>query len=185
MTPEEFATAWVVSDDRLNRFTQESLAGIHVAPGDLEFLTHAGLPDSAAPFMGFDAPRQIPTLANQWQLGEEFARYRVIGANGSGDPICIDELANGAIVELNHDADFLVTLINSSAARLAETLLAFRRLVEEALRVNGEDAFLDNDVPAAAIAAFETALKRIDPSAAKFNTFWSHQIEQLRDGPDE
>ena len=186
MTPEEFARAWVVADDRLSRFTPDSLAGLHVAPGDLEFLTRTGLPDSAAPFLGFDTPhRQVPTLAEKWQLGQEFSRYRVIGSNGSGDPICIDERAHGAIVELNHDNHFRVTLMNTSAARLAETLLAFRRLVEQAVQVNGEDAFLDNNVPDTAISAFETALKGIDPDAAKYDTFWSNQIEQLRDGPWE
>src|SRR5260370_1394397 len=74
-------------------YPPDSLAGVTVSDESRTFLTSVGLPESAAPFLDFAGPKNgvIQTAAKLWQLTPEFNRYLVIGSNGSGDPLCIDE----------------------------------------------------------------------------------------------
>ena len=60
---------------------------------------HPGLPESAAPYLDFGGKHHagIPSAADLWKAGEAFRRYRIIGANGFGDPICLDVETGGAV----------------------------------------------------------------------------------------
>ncbi len=141
-------------------------------------LTTAGLPESAAPFLDFRVPDHgaVQTVAKLWQLAPEYNRYRVIGSNGSGDPLCIDESFDGQIVYLNHDFDFHRVLINSSVPQLAESLLAFRHLIRETQRRNGEDAYLTGDVPSDVEQWLFNEIMRIDPAAVDADCFLGARI---------
>lgn len=55
----------------------------------------------------------------------------------------------------------------------------FSKLIDEAIRLNGEFAFLDNEIPESVRIWFENELKRIDPKAMEKNTFWSEEIKNL------
>jgi hypothetical protein len=93
------------------------------------------LPSDAAPYLTFDrASRPLPI----WEVyapadetywlpadRERLGPYRMIGSDGAGNPICVEQ-GTGTVVLLNHEDKFRTRqFVNSSVAQLAECLLAF------------------------------------------------------------
>ena len=185
LTSQEFRERWCDDDDSesLVVFPPNALADVAIPDESKTFLTTCGLPESAAPFLDFRVPDHggLQTVAELWQLAPEYNRYSVVGSNGSGDPLCIDESCDGQIIYLNHDYNFHRILINSSVPQLAESLLAFRHLVRETQRQHGEDAYLDGDVPTALQQWLLKEIIRIDPAAAHADCFWSQELENIRE----
>ena len=74
LSPKEFVERWTLSGDILVQYTPEMLESTNLPAETKQFLIEAGLPDSAAPFLSFEAPKkgQISTLTNEWGLPEEF-----------------------------------------------------------------------------------------------------------------
>lgn len=179
MDPSEFATAWQADpEDDLTRFPREAIAAYHLPVQTIDFLSEAGLPSSAAPFLTFKMPKsgQLQTVAELWQLDDSFARWISIGSNGSGDPIAIDAMsAHGAVYYLNHDNDFAPRLIATSVQQLAQLLLSFRNLVTQTRVLGGSDAFLDDEIPPALRSSFLKDLASIDPAAAK-DSMWLDEL---------
>ena len=89
---------------------------------------------------------ELPTVAFDWDLGGEFDCYRVIGSDGCGSPIAIDESHEGQIVCLDHDNRFARVFLNSSVRQLAESLLAYRKAVKDTQAEFGTDAFLHGKI---------------------------------------
>src|SRR5262245_6909332 len=145
LSPKEFAARWGKDDLPLMRFPKKAVDLPSLSEEDKAFLTQVGLPEEAAPFLTFEAPgsSELPTVAEQWNQPEAFATYRVIGSDGSGNPIALDEINNGEVVLLDHENKFARTLVNKSVRQLAESLLAYRNLVSDTQDEFGEDAFLD------------------------------------------
>lgn len=82
---------------------------------DIELLTDAGLPRSAAPWLAFDGKPGMLAAAREAAVAPpETASLVELGANGSGDPVCLDP-ETGRAVYLNHDDGFRAVLVNSSA----------------------------------------------------------------------
>jgi len=52
LSPDEFMSRWG-TDHPLVRFSEDAVEQLPLAKEDKEFLTVAGLPDSAAPFLSF------------------------------------------------------------------------------------------------------------------------------------
>src|SRR5262249_43914881 len=144
---------------------------------DKAFLVQAGLPEEAAPFLMFEVPSgELPTVAEQWDQPEEFRTYRVIGADGSGNPIALDESRRGEVVCLDHENRFARHLMNQSVRQLAESLLAYRKMIEDAQAEGGEEAYLDGQIPVAVRQALRLELTRIDPAAMKPGCFWHGEL---------
>ena len=185
LTPQEFQKRWLGDDDSesLVIFPTDALVDVAIPDESKMFLTTGGLPESAAPFLDFRVPEHgaIKTVAELWKLARKFNHYRVIGSNSSGDPLCIDQSFGGQIVYLNHDSEFHRVLINSSVPQLAESLLAFRHLIRETQRRNGEDAYLDGDVPRDLQQWLLNEIIRIDPAAAHAGCFWTQELENIRE----
>lgn len=183
ITPAEFRDRWNGADHavELMLFPADTLADVAIPDPSKAFLRDAGLPDSAAPFLDFKVPEQgtLPTAAGVWQLDDAFGRYRVIGSNGSGDSICLDEGMDGAVVYLNHDDRFRAVFMNSSIAQLAESLLVYRQMIEETCQRNGEDAYLDGDIPDEIKTWLQSELVRIDSHAMKSGCHWPIELENL------
>lgn len=186
LTSQEFRERWCDDDDSaesLLAFPPTALADVAIPDESKTFLINAGLPESAAPFLDFRVPDHgaLQTVADLWQLAPEYNRYRVVGSNGSGDPLCIDESCDGQLIYLNHDYNFERVLINSSVPQLAESLLVFRHLIREAQRQNGEDAYLDGDIPAELQQWLLKEIIRIDPAASHASCFWPQELENDRE----
>ena len=125
------------------------------------------LPDSAAPFLAFkEAERPIPVWeaygsASGWSPAdcERLAAYRMVGSDGAGNPVCVEQGA-GEVVLLDHEDGFRTRqFVNSSVSQLAECLLAFM----------GER---DPE-------RFRSAVRAIDPAALAERSFWWQEAAGL------
>ncbi len=177
---------WPIDDDlKIVPFPREVLVELSLRDEDVCFLSTVGLPDSVAPFLGFECPVEgLPSVAELWGLSAEFERYRVIGSNGSGDPIAIDP-TSGEVFFFNHDNRFERVFMASSVRKLAETLRCYGRSVDDVRRENGEEAFLDNDIPEPIQERFRREVAAIDPSGCLPGTFWAGEMEAMAAGPWE
>jgi hypothetical protein len=181
LSPKDFVARWGKVDVPLMPFPKKAVERLALADEDKEFLLQAGLPKSAAPFLTFDGPdsSELPTVAEQWGLAKEFLQYREIGSDGSGNPIALDQRKHGEVVYLDHENRFARVLVNKSIRRLAESLLAYRKVVKDTLAEFGEDAFLDGKTSAAARKELREELTRIDAAAIKPGCFWHGELQNL------
>jgi HEAT repeat protein len=172
LSHKDFVVAWG-KNYPLVRFRKKALESLTLADEDKEFLAQAGLPGSAAPFLSVTAPKsgELPTVADQWKRSEEFRRYRIIGGDGSGNPLALDEERNGEVVCLDHDDRFARTFVNTTVRHLAASLLVYRDLIATA----GEDARKDGILPAKSRKQLHQQLKKIDPAAMKPGGFWPEE----------
>jgi hypothetical protein len=125
------------------------------------------LPDRCGPFNAFgEADRLLPihkVYYRDWSLAEvkHLRRYRVIGFDGAGNPICI-ERGTGAVVLVDHEDWYRPRqFINSSVRQLAECLLAYM----------GE-----NDA-----TRIRAAVQAIDPAAMAEESLWWYEANMLED----
>jgi hypothetical protein len=156
LAPKDFVTRWGTDGDPLQPFPKSAVGTLATAEEDKTFLLQAGLPSEAAPFL-----------------------YRVIGSDGSGNPFAIDEGQGGEVVCLDHDNRFSRVLVNKSVRQLAESLLAYRKLVEDTRAEFGDDAFLDGKTSPAARARLQQELSRIDSDAMQPGCFWHGELQNL------
>lgn len=183
VTEQEFRATF--SDQVLRTFEPAAAATLGLPAEETNWLTTVGLPESAPPFFNFgeDAERGLPTLREFLRGGApdlpDAQRYRVIGSNGEGDPVAIDVTEDGAVVYLNHDNRFERVLINSSVRQLATSLAAFAKMIAAAQAANGDDAYIDGNVPAALIDTLRDEISRADAAALERGTMWAGEIESL------
>jgi hypothetical protein len=183
---QDFRQCWGNANP-LSPFPGNSVLGVGLAEGDAEFLTRCGLPVTAAPFLDFEppGPKGWPTIADVWRLPGEFSRYRALGRTDRGDPLAIDEAGGGAVVCLEHGDHFAPVPVNSSVRRLAESLLVYRRLVQETEEAHGAGAFNDGRLPPGLLERLTRELEGIDPGSTADGTFWHGELLELQAGAGE
>jgi SUKH-4 immunity protein len=120
-----------------------------------------------APCVTFDkAARPVPiwevfASPGDWSPAERerLMAYRMIGADGAGNPICVEQ-GSGAVVLLDHEDWFHSRqFVNSSVGQLAECLLAY---------MGEQDA-----------ARFRSAVGSIDPPALAEGALWWYEAACL------
>jgi hypothetical protein len=178
MTASEFRQLWETQGDQLVVFSPASLQSVRIKEDSSKFLLVAGLPRDAAPFLSFDTTKAgpLPTVEDDWHLGPNYRCFRVIGFNGSGDPICLDENEEGAVVYLNHDNRFQRVPVNQSVPQLAESLLVFRQFIHDVNARLGEDAYIEGKIPPDLRLRLAEELQRIDQQAFHQNGFWTEVL---------
>jgi hypothetical protein len=87
--------------------------------------------------------------------------------------------SNGEVVVLDHENRFARHLMNTTVRQMAESLLAYRKLVHDTRAEFGPDAFLDGKSSVAARQWLREELTGIDPAAVKAGSFWSGQLQIL------
>ncbi|MDZ4781334.1 MAG: SUKH-4 family immunity protein [Planctomycetia bacterium] len=144
------------------RFPISLVQNLMIRPPDKAILSESGLPNQASPFLSFGlSPKDmLQRLSDGYGLDASYDRYSMIGHNGSGDMICIDEQNEGSVVYLNHDNNMQVVFMNSSVTALAECLCIL------AVFMRSKDATECRD-----------ALQRADSSAMRSGTFWPNEID--------
>lgn len=179
LSPSDFVARW--GSDQLVRYPAQAVARLTLATEDKALLVEAGLPTDAAPFLSFKAPKsaELPTVAEQWGTGTEFERYRVIGSDGSGNPITLDTQTQEGVVLLDHENRFARIVMNTSVRQMAESLLAYRKFVEDTQAEFGPDAFLDGKTSVAARTNLKAALTQIDAASLKPGSFWDGELNNL------
>lgn len=183
LEPKDFVRKWGDDDVPLLQFPRMTVERLAMAPEDKAFLQQAGLPEDAAPFLAFDPPvDELPTVADEWPGAKGCERYRMIGADGEGNPIAIDEARAGEVVLLNHERQFARTLMNTSVRQLAASLLAYRTYVDGILAESEDEddnALLESHGTPAARQALRAELTRIDPAAMQPTCFWHVELANL------
>jgi hypothetical protein len=162
-------------------FEEETLEGLQFDSQTRSFLLRVGLPESAAPFMDFDAEREGEPLAELSDLTgrEEDAGLRVLGMYGEGEEdqfICLDERSGCRIVLRNPEKKGKPMLVNSGVPELLECLMVYRDLLGERTEAEEDEPHLPQRLRARAAKLF----KAKDSKAFQPGAFWSLQTE----GPD-
>ncbi len=185
MRPQEFIEKWGADGDPRMVLSQERLQKTKLKTSTAEFLAVAGLPQSAAPFLSFGEPKEesspfglkLPHVFDH--LGEEFARFIVLGFDGSGNPIAIDTENVDQVVWLDHEEDFRHAYMNSSIGALANFLLGYRDFVQDLLNAKGEDAFLNGNYEDHELEKLRQKLAIVDSRALDAGNFWNQELGTL------
>ncbi|MEO5562060.1 MAG: hypothetical protein ABIR18_01470, partial [Chitinophagaceae bacterium] len=97
MTHLDFQKSWTEFGDDLEPISAKTLDEFKLSKDAKEFLGTVGLPNSAAPFLGFvgDVDREkykSISLLTSWFdfLDDDFEKYIAIGSDGSGDVIALN-----------------------------------------------------------------------------------------------
>lgn len=179
LTPTEFVARWGTDDVPLIPSPARVAGRLAIPAGDKEFLIAAGLPEDAAPFLSFRETGEFPTVDSVFRQPAALRRYRMIGSDSAGSPIALDEGGSGEVVVLDHENQFSPALMNSSVRQLAESLLAYRKLVADTVAQFGPDAFLDGRTSVASRAELRRTLETMDAAAMRPGCFWHGQVQAL------
>ncbi|SFH95516.1 MULTISPECIES: SUKH-4 family immunity protein [unclassified Bacillus (in: firmicutes)] len=178
--PEEFNEKWDVSKNGpLIKFNYEHLVDTDFSDEVKRFLSIGGLPENPAPYLEFISSQALlKSITSILNIPEEFQKYWFLGSTGSGDPICIIEKKEN-VMFLNNSDGYKEEFINSSLSQFAECLLVYSRMIDKAIQTNGEDAFINNDIPQSVINWLREELERIDPKCMEKGCFWFTEIGNL------
>jgi len=172
ITPQQFKQSWERQEhDHLIVFPEHSIADVRLPADARAFLVEVGLPEEAAPFLNFKPPKSgtLQRVSFAWHQPATFDRYRMIGSNGSGDPVCLDEETDGQVVYLNHDNRFQRVLMASSVITLAASLLQVRDFAAES---GGFSAMTS----AESLEPLAARLRTIDPAVCGADGYWQQEI---------
>ncbi len=171
ITPKSFIAKWqtiqgaslLPEDFDLVTADADCLAGLAMPQAAKDFLIRAGLPRSAAPGLDFEDVESLPRLWSVYGLKKNtLKQYCIIGYDGAGNPLCIDEENAGRVVLLDHEDNFrTVQFVNSSVIQLAETLI-----------------LANSPSPSQQLLL---QIEKIDTPAAQEGCFWWHEAQGGQD----
>lgn len=174
ISPQDFTRKWKAGDDEpLVKLPPTAVKAVKVPDDARAFLTTAGLPRSAAPFLGFDALADGLRLIKDIYRGSSgpLVTLPVIGGDGAGNPICLTEI--GQVILVEHEDMTTSTFMNSSVQQLAECLLAARTIYEM------------DDLPRKTLAQmFVKQIETIDAPAMADGSFWKAETAMFADDED-
>ncbi|MEA1011646.1 MULTISPECIES: SUKH-4 family immunity protein [Bacillus cereus group] len=178
--PEDFREKWDVNKDGpLITFHEKELMDKNFSDEVKRFLSIGGLPETPSPYLEFTSSQScVRSIINVFHMPEEFRKYLYLGTTSSGDPICIIEKQEN-IVFLNNSDEYKEVFMNSSIHQFAECLLVYSKMIDKAVEINGEDAFIDNNIPEFTISWLKEELKKIDNKCMEKDSFWLIEIENL------
>ena len=145
------------------------------------FLTTCGLPHSVAPFLSFDDVKEnsLLTPSQAYKLDfYELNNYLMLGANGSGDPVCIDTINNNEIVYLNHDNYFERVFINTDIIKFSICLLKYNNFIRS-LVVQESNVYSRRKFDNLELEILMDNLIQVDKSCLSDNSFWKPEIDYL------
>ena len=177
ITGQQFKEKWEGTEgDCLVSFPASTLSDVRLPAEVRVFLVEAGLPQAAAPFLSFRPPEAgtLERVSEAWSQPAGFSRYRIVGSNACGDPVCLDEEENGQVVLLNHDNRFKRVVIALSVFTLAECLLQFRQFIAE---VGGTI----DPVASERVGELLEQLAGLDPFVREDEGFWQQECRSLQE----
>jgi hypothetical protein len=161
---EAFAERWAI---------KERECGLDAIASEMVACGERSLPRDAAPCLTFGRAGQpsrvweVYGAPSDWSDADRMrlASFRVIGSDGAGNPLCLDQ-GTGAVWLLDHEDRFRTRqFVNGGIPQLAECLLAYP----------GErDA-----------ERFRSAVRAVDPPALAEASFWSQEAEGLEADSDD
>jgi hypothetical protein len=182
LTVEQFRILWE-ADEHLSKFSKEDLAKFNLNDATASFLSIAGLPSSAAPFLTFvqtggDKFNSICKLRELYDfLEQEFDKYVYIGYDGSGNPIVINTSNNDKIEWLDHEDMFSSNYFNSSINALGSCLIAQMAFIETVNKENGNDAYFNSDFTDSQFEKFRNDIETADLQCLIEEGFWKDCLD--------
>ena len=183
MTPKQFRQTWTIDGDSLSPFSPNCLVGLNLRPSTCNFLTIAGLPFDAAPFLSFvqnntGSCNTINKLTTYYKFLEtQYDKYVVIGLCREANAIAIDTHRCDQIVWLNREDNFSPRFFNSSISSFAECLVIYRDFVQTMLRDAVENEYINIDFTRRQIEILKQKLVTADGKAITENGFWKSNLE--------
>jgi len=171
MKAQDFKAVWEANGDTLYCYVADDFAVSQVPDETEHFLKTAGLPTEAAPCLSF-GNRPLDWVPEGF-LPERLMSCLPIGTDGSGNPIVLD--AEGTVLLLDHDGSFEPSYVNRDVATLAEALLHYRELIEEA----AQGADFDGELPEVLRQRFADFLRQLDPQCLRANQMWAGELRCL------
>jgi hypothetical protein len=172
---------WNVEGEPLQPFPSAALTHPRLSDETRTFLSAAGLPEQAAPFLSFlRSPATLQTPNQYFRISVKgLDDYLVIGHNGSGDPVCIDLASGDAIVCLNHDNTFERSFINSSARQLTHCLLLYKAFYASLVNHADCNDFSTRKFSDGELTDLRSAFAAVDADALDPGTFWEMELDAL------
>ncbi|HEX8702637.1 MAG TPA: SUKH-4 family immunity protein [Myxococcaceae bacterium] len=188
---EPLSARWLEGDEFEEpcvAFDEAALEGLELDERTRSFLLRVGLPESAAPFLDFDAEREgapLEELADRTGR-EEDRGLRILGIYGDGEEqdqvVCLDERQGGRVVLRDPAKDTAPVLMNSGVHELLECLMVYRDLLRTRTdREEDEEPRIPRRLHAKAAQGF----KARDPRAFQPGTFWFMQTGGSDRAPPE
>lgn len=183
MSPEEFKNTWNKADDTLHPFCLETLQDLNLNPATIGFLTMAGLPADAAPFLSFvqdkaELYNSIGKLTRYYNfLPPEFAKYVVIGHTADGDVIAIDTENEDQVAYLDHEDNFSSRFFNTNINALAGCLVVYRSFEQTVTLEHGENAWIESVFTDEQFETLKQGLIAADSRALVEDGFWKEDLE--------
>lgn len=174
---DRFQPVTVYDPERIGRFNFNPSTGA--------FLRRVGLPEDAAPFLNFVKNSDIRyqgmmKLTDYYDFLEPaYGKYVVIGSDSSGDEMVIDTTDACKIKLLDHENNFAERLMNTSIEQLHRSLTIYGDFVDEVIRENGEEAFIEGNFNDAQWRVLKQRLTENDPHAMHPDCFWYQELELL------
>lgn len=183
MVAETFKKIWRAEKEPLTPISAHRLAPYPLHIDTVAFLTKAGLPNEAAPFLTFvrdvdEAFEGISCLTELVVVPDvPKGRYIVIGQCNEGNLIALDTHQVDQVVELDREQNYKPYFFNTSVPHLAGCLVAYRDFVATVNEARGEGAYLAAHFTDAEFAKLKKELMAAEPAMARGDCFWMAQLE--------
>ncbi len=180
MTALEFKEKWILEEDdewsALKIFPKNQVDNLDIDDFDKQFLYLSGLPYSCIPFISFGKfeDTKLEKLVDKYDLDDSFDELYIIGSDGSGDPICVQD-KTGEVFILNHDNDFDEMFMSSSLHQMAEFIFLVREGYSAITEKYGVDAAWNEGEAMDLKNIYREKLRGIDSVAIEYG-FWSLQF---------
>lgn len=120
MNTTDFLGKWKKETYGLVAFDSKAIESFSLPRETKDFLIHAGLLESAPPFLTFESSANgggVRLTEKNEDADEAYSEYIYIGYTGSGEPVCIEE-ENGGVIYVDTENDGEEIFINSSVLQL-------------------------------------------------------------------
>jgi hypothetical protein len=181
MDIDAYKKYWSDKGDSLLTYSPSHVDQGKVDSNTFSFLISWGLPSQAAPFLSFDFIQDDILLTPNQGFKIDFEgldNYLMFGANGSGDPICIDTVQRNEIVYLNHDNYFERVFINRSILQFGFCIIKYDEFFTSLINPSPNDfsriKFSDEE-----FLQLKQEFLKIDDTCLVDSSFWSTELEGL------
>ena len=166
----DFHNKWLEkNEENFIYFDKQDLLNLKLKKNDEDFLCTSGIPEWAAPNMFF---------FNQSSIDLIDECYFFFGEDSQDRKVCIDTKNENIIVILENNC--ASHFVNSSLQAFFTSIYEYMLMVDEALSLNGESAFINNNIPSKVIENFSTRVARFDALAVANKSFWEEEIFRLK-----
>lgn len=182
ITPQEFLDSWDKETYGLVEYDNKAIDSFSLSQESKDFLSKAGLPESASPFLTFECTAKGGggRLTEKYDDSDPlYSKYIYVGFTGSGNPICIDE-EDDEVIYIDLDNENEEVFINSSIAQFAESLLAYVDFIKKIKAENGRSAFLERKATKDSLEWIANRLEEIDADSLSQGSFWEEELNNFQ-----